>query len=311
MAKTKALSSNSAGVSASKRKQTAGDDSSSDDDQELIDVDFEWFDPQEVDFHGLKLLLKQLLDADSDLFELSSLVNLILSQPYVGSTVKVPSDEEDTKTKDTDPFAFLTVLNMHTHRGDPAIAALTKYLVEKSQDIPSLAPDLQKLLAPDSKAQIGLILSERFINMPNEILPPMYRMLLEEIQTAISENEPYNFSHYLLLSKTYTEVASKLDSMVITEDAQPPSKKSKKLQKTAGAIKAETFYFHAEDEVFHRHAVGFGDFHYTKSRDEGSSDSKRAFNEMGIEPVGHIVLVEAKAFETAVKTVGEYFRQAG
>lgn len=76
----------------------------------MIDVDFEWFDPQPaVDFHGLKTLLRQLLDVDNQLFDLSALADLILSQPLLGSTVKVDGNESD-------PYAFLTVLNMRQHK---------------------------------------------------------------------------------------------------------------------------------------------------------------------------------------------------
>lgn len=79
-------------------------------DLEMLDVDFEWFDPQpDVDFHGLKTLCRQLFDIDAQLFDLSELVDLILSQPLLGSTVKVDGNE-------TDPYAFLTVLNLHVHR---------------------------------------------------------------------------------------------------------------------------------------------------------------------------------------------------
>jgi len=83
-------------------------------DADMLDVDFEWFDPQEIDFHGLKTLLRQLFDVDHELFDLSALSNLILSQPLLGSTVKVPDDE--VATNQTDAFAFLTVLNLRTHR---------------------------------------------------------------------------------------------------------------------------------------------------------------------------------------------------
>lgn len=76
----------------------------------MVDVDFEWFDPEpEVDFHGLKNLLRQLFDTDNQLFDLSELVDLILSQPKLGSTVKVDG-------KESDPFAFLTVLNLQQHK---------------------------------------------------------------------------------------------------------------------------------------------------------------------------------------------------
>ena len=79
-------------------------------DTDMLDVDFEWFDPQpEVDFHGLKTLLRQLFDVDAQLLDMSALVDLILAQPLLGSTVKVDGNE-------TDPYAFLTVINLHEHK---------------------------------------------------------------------------------------------------------------------------------------------------------------------------------------------------
>ena len=77
---------------------------------DMLDVDFEWFDPHPtIDFHGLKTLLRQLFGIDAQLFNLSELADLILAQPLLGSTVKCDGQESD-------PFAFLTVLNLATHK---------------------------------------------------------------------------------------------------------------------------------------------------------------------------------------------------
>ena len=76
---------------------------------DLVNVDFEWFDPQPIDFHGLKNLLRQLFDNDAQIFDMSALADLILSQPTLGSTVKVDGHESD-------PYAFLTVLNLQEHK---------------------------------------------------------------------------------------------------------------------------------------------------------------------------------------------------
>ena len=216
---------------------------------------------------------------------------MILAQPLLGSTVKCEGQESD-------PYAFLTVLNLHEHRSKAVIQQLTKYLVEKTAGQHS-APmkALTKLLDPvNSEAQVGLILTERFINMPHQIVPPMYNMLLEEIRWANDEKEPYQFTHYLIVSKTYTEVASKLDA-----EGDRPQKKSKK-----AATAAETFYFHPEDEVLQRHALATCNFEYSKQGEEGSSDSKRTFQELGVKPQGHLILIEASKFEGAVKAAGEY-----
>ncbi|KAF2083447.1 hypothetical protein K490DRAFT_19774, partial [Saccharata proteae CBS 121410] len=264
----------------------ADDDGSSDEDMDIVDVDFEWFDPQpEVDFHGLKTLLRQLLDADNQLFNLSELADLILSQPLLGSTVKVDGNESD-------PYAFLTVLNMHEHREKPIIASLTSYLNRRALTTPSLTP----LTTLPPASQIGLILTERFINMPTETIPPMYTMLLEEMQWALQENEPYAFSHYLILSKTYAEIESKLDAQ-----ENRPKKKGKK-----EAASTDTFYFHPEDEVLHKHALAHGNFEYETQGDEGAADAKRAFQEAGIKPQGHLILIEASKFEGAVNAMKEY-----
>lgn len=173
------------------------------------------------------------------------------------------------------------------------IRDLTSYLSKKAISIPALPP----LLSPSSTAQVGLILTERFINMPHEVVPPMYTMLLEEIQWAVEEKEPYTFTHYLVLSKCYSEIQSQLPS----GDAPPSKKKNKKAD-----VGQETFYFHPEDEVLHKHALGYMDFEYDTPVDEGASDSKRAFQELGVKPKGHMVLIEADKFKGAVEAVKTY-----
>jgi protein BCP1 len=130
--------------------------------------------------------------------------------------------------------------------------------------------------------------------MPHEIVPPMYTMLLEEISWAIAESEPYSFTHYLVLSKCYTEIASSLPS---TDG--PRGKKAKKDAAGGG----EVFYFHPEDEKLHEYAQGWGCFEYETEVDEGASDAKRAFQEMGVRPMGHLVLIEAGRFGEAAEGI--------
>ena len=262
-------------------------------DFDVLDVDFEWFDPQpEFDFHGIKTLLQQLFDVDAQLFDLSALTDLILAQPTLGSTVKVDGNE-------TDAYAFLSVLNLHEHNEKPYVQKIVQYIFSKAKSKPDLGP-LAELLSQPILPPIGLILTERLINVPAEVVPPMYTMLLEEMDWAIQDGEPYNFSHYLIISKTYTEVASKLDA-----ENDRPKKKTKAI---GGSF--ETMYFHPEDEVLHRHAICNAGFDYSTKQDEGHSDSKRAFQELGIKPQGHITLLAADKFKDAVHNVAEYLKPA-
>ena len=279
----------------------------------MLDVEFEWFDPQpEHDFQGLKTLLRQLFDVDAQTFDLSALADLILEQPLLGSTVKVDGNE-------TDPYAFLTVLNLHEHRvcgkhyitsntdhaqEKPVIRALIQYIITSSAANDKLQP-INNLLKPDGKTRIGLLLTERLINIPSEVVPPMYKMLLEEISWALEEKEPYNFTHYLILSKTYREVSSQIDQET------GMSKKQKKKQKMSSQQQGESsvFYFHPEDEVLQRHASAYGAFEYIKQEAKGHSDSKRAFQDLGVKPEGRLILIEASKFQQAVKAMEAYFHQ--
>ncbi|KAM3509114.1 hypothetical protein MY11210_006453 [Beauveria gryllotalpidicola] len=261
-------------------KMDEGD--SDEEDFDMVDVDFEWFnyDP-EIDFHGVKSLLRQLFDVDANLFNMSTLADLVLSQPTIGSTVKIDG-------KNTDAYAMLTVLNTAVHKDADTMKDVLQYLIQKAGTNAALAPVAELI---NANKHVGLVFSERFINMPSEIAPPLYSMLVDEVEAAVEDKEPYDFSHYLILSRTYTEVESTLD----IED-----RKKKKAKE-----ESSTFYFHAEDEVLQKYATAFGGFAYTKEGD-AVADSKRAFQEMGIKARGHMILIEASKFQTAIKAVNDY-----
>ena len=161
-----------------------------------------------------------------------------------------------------------------------------------------------KSLIESGKTRIGLILTERLINVPPQVIPPMYKMLLEEISWAIEEKEPYDFTHYLIFSKTYVEISSSLDQ----ETDSPNKKKKKRKMQTESSDNSSMFYFHPEDEVLTRHALIHGGFDYTREG-EGQSDSKRAFQDLGIKPRGHLLLIEAARFDAAVKEVEVFMQQ--
>ncbi|KAH7375193.1 BCP1 protein [Plectosphaerella cucumerina] len=264
-------------------------DEDSDEDFDVVNVDFEWFNfDAEIDFHGTKTLLRQLFDVDAINFNMSALADLVTAQNSIGSAVKVDS-------KANDAYAIITALNLAYHRARPEIADLTKYISDKAQATEALAPVAQ-VLAADSGAQVGLVLSERLINMPTEIVPPMYKMLVEEIADAVEDNEPYAFTHYLVLSKTYTEVEP---------DAELRTERKGKKQKAEAA--GSLWYFHPEDEVLARHAVAHGAYPYTHEN-EGSEQSKRAFQEMGIKSQGYLMLIEAAKFKDAIEAVEQYVK---
>lgn len=77
-------------------------------------MDFEGRNPQDPDYHGIKILLQQLfLKAHIDL---GGLTDLIISQNYVGSVVKQSDNEEESDDDEDDDvndvFGITTVINV-------------------------------------------------------------------------------------------------------------------------------------------------------------------------------------------------------
>lgn len=248
-----------------------------------------FFDPDpEIDFQGLKSLARQLLDVDAIQINLSELADLILSANTLGSTVK-------TDGRESDAWAFLSVLNLQEHKDKPVVQSLAKYILDQAKKNSSLETVTQVLQSSD--AQVGFLLAERTLNVPTELVPPMYKMLAEEINWAVAEHEPYKFTHYLIISKTYLEIDSALDH----EDAQ-----ARKKQRRQGG--QQTFYFHPEDEIIHKHAIAFGNYSYDREEAEGQSDSRRAFQDAGIKPQGHMMLIEASKYEALVADLEAFVR---
>lgn len=92
----------------------------------LVNIDFDFFDPKPVDFIAIKRLLSQLFQADAELLHTHELTELIISQPLLGTTVK-------TDGIDSDPYAFLTVLNMNVLRVNPSSVFLSVKRNDSSQ----------------------------------------------------------------------------------------------------------------------------------------------------------------------------------
>jgi protein BCP1 len=63
------------------------------------------------------------------------------------------------------------------------VHTLVSYLKEKAVGSP-LSDSLNECVEP-SNSHIGIILTERLLNMPSQIIPPMYKMLVEEMDLAI------------------------------------------------------------------------------------------------------------------------------
>lgn len=239
---------------------------------DVVDVDFDIFDLKEDDFLSVKSLLRQLLGVDSTFFNLSSLAQSTVDSK-VGSAVKADDEEYN------DVLAMLSVVDCSLEEGSET-RKLVEYWIERTSE--SQSPKLNKLLRQILHRKIGnnsvgIIFSDRFLNMPFDVVAPMYSMMAQE---CIARGVSYEY--ILIPSRIYTEIVSTLDNSV----PQPSAKKSAGKQ----TQNSEIFRFHAEDEVIDKVSVGNGAFDYKTPIDE--TDSRRAFQENGILPHGTVAVIK-------------------
>ncbi|KAI5673923.1 hypothetical protein M9H77_14287 [Catharanthus roseus] len=195
----------------------------------VIQADFAFFDPKPKDFHGLKVLLQTYLDDKQ--WDLSGFVDIILEQTTVGSVVKIENDEDEGV------YAFVSALNMGRYKDHKCFIELKEYLLKvcPKEDVSS---NLRSLLE-ESANEVGLLVSQRVVNLPPQLLPHLYDALFDEVSWA-TEDEPteelrksFCFNYYLLICKIYKH--------------KTPEKKSRPTGKNDDSI----IFTKAEDENFH------------------------------------------------------------
>ncbi|KAJ3038325.1 Mss4p nuclear export [Rhizophlyctis rosea] len=264
-------------------------------DKTTVDVDFDFFDPKPIDFHGLKSLLKQTFSNDAENMDISGLADLIIAQEAVGTMVKCDG-------KESDPYAVLTVVNLNggKDKNSSVVQELRTYLLEKVKKNPDIHIRLNTIFTSDSPS-IALVFNERLLNMPPQIVPPMFKMLLEELEWAVEDGEPYNFDYFIFVSKVYKEIESSLNEEEDGEGGEERLKPKKKKKKKAAPEEEETpvFYFQPEDEIIQQHAELSFDFRFRKEAQV--TDSRRAFQDFGIDPSRRLFLVKKEKMKTLLK----------
>ncbi|KAI5949777.1 BCP1 [Candida theae] len=270
--------------------------------QETVNVDFDFFDLNpDVDFHALKNFLRQLFGDDHGEFDTSGIADLILAKNGVGTTIK-------TEGQESDPYALLSVFSISNNLTQPSVKQLVEYVLKQTRNKLEFNVTLKKLLQPNtsgsstSSPKVGLIVSERLINMPIEVVPPMYKMLSEEMQKADNANERFNFDYFLIISKVYQLVDAVEKDDVDDDDVTNKGKK----RKTGDQKPAEFDYFHLEDQILEANATYKGVFDY-KNKNQQETDSRRVFTDYGIDPKLSIILISKDNLAKSVTEMEQQF----
>ncbi|KAJ8464629.1 hypothetical protein OPV22_027181 [Ensete ventricosum] len=207
---------------------------------EMMQADFGFFDPKPGDFNGVKLLLRNYLDDKQ--WDLSGFVDLILEQTTVGTVVKLDEHDEagdgnGDGDDDAGPFAVISALNLGRYEGHKCMKDCKEYLLQVCPD-----DGLRKRLKPfleEQVSDVGLLVSQRFVNCPYQLVPPLYDALFDEVSWA-TEDEPtkelqdfFRFKYYLLVTRIFEDKNANQRKAKVNCDSSDP-----------------IIYIKPEDEIF-------------------------------------------------------------
>ncbi|EEB16732.1 protein BCP1, putative [Pediculus humanus corporis] len=275
--------------------ESSDEDSSSEENldnskNEVIQIDFEGRNPIDSDFHGIKQLLSQLfLKAHINLTELT---NLIINQNFIGSVIK-QSDRDDEESDDDDDdetdanqvFGITTVINLTEKQKLECIQQLRSLLLELCIEYGSdrEVSFVRNLMSNDNKP-VGLLINERFVNIPPQIVVPLLKSLRSEIQRAVERKMAFDFSYIILICKLYkTDLTNK-------------KKKSKKNKKSSHEI----IWSNPEEEIIDKLAEVQFEFSVEKESDSGLTGLWKESDEE-MTPLRRVLIIPASNLDKMIE----------
>ncbi|XP_056285348.1 protein BCCIP homolog [Pseudoliparis swirei] len=266
----------------------SGEDSGESEEEinEEVMVDFEAHAISNNHYDGVKKLLQQLfLKAHVNISEMT---DLIIQQNHIGSVIKQAEVPEDSDDEDPDEvFGFITLLNLTERKDVQCVEELKELILDQCEkcSTPSMTEELEQIFN-DADKPVGLLLTERFINVPPQIALPLHKQLLEELEDAQRTNKPSGKCHYsLMISKT--------------------CKEAKSVPARGGAPKEEYLFINAEEEFFYEQAVI--KFHYSVQEETDSCLSGRwSFDDVPMKPFRTVMLIPADRMPAIMTKLKEY-----
>jgi BCCIP len=212
-------------------------------------VDFEFNSVSEQDFHGVSLILKNVLGGE---YNGASLADTIVEQQNIGTVVKTGEDSAIC--------CLGTVLNPHQYNTVEGVNQVKSFILKNSQKHGNeKVINLTKRLFDPSSANTvpGIVLKERLVNLPLQLSPGLHKVLLDDIAWSLSteaecpgdEIDFYRFTHYIFVSYFLVDPSSSS-----TEGRLVSQGKVKKRSKQV--TESSRIYMHGEDETFLESAEG-------------------------------------------------------
>ena len=172
--------------------------------KEVINVEFIFSCIKEEYFSMIKSLIRPIFQFEK--VSLTGLSDLIIQmRENVGTTI-IPDDDEDKIV------GVFTVIPFRYFKENPSVMQIVSMINEKIEGAEGLTSNA-KLKAKNilKKKAIGMIINERIINIPEELIPPAMKFISKEINECVSADD-YDGRFKLEYMIIITRVAKRRES---------------------------------------------------------------------------------------------------
>jgi len=278
------------------------DEESGDAEGDDVDVEFEFFDPSEEDYHSVGDFLKNGTWDFATQLNFAELADSLVGQGNIGTLIKSgnPNDPE----KDHTMCAMLTVLNLRQFPKTSWPGMLSEVLLAKAKKhaAPKVFTGLQEVIGQQRKkdAEVGLMFNERFTNLPPQLIPPLHRSLVGDIEWSCTtpecpedERPFYFFSHFIGVSRCF--------------ETCPAGEE----HSTAAAVPGGPWFPRPEtSHYFHKADLSFT-FPCSTGKEKRSDENKGKKKDGRGQELRAVFVLTKSAFEGSVAQVEKAFKEKG
>lgn len=261
-------------------------------DKQQVQVNFELHPPIEDDLDGATTLLRQNFLHFADC---SGLARYLIKQKEVTQVVAVEAPDEENTSEDEEPdndiYGLSSIIELPTPKSKDADELETEARRQLLNFLKNKCPRFKDFLeSEDTATKIGLIVNERYINLPPQLALPQMKSLTEHIDQT-------KYSHLAFFSKILLRAKQ--------DETRLPNKKTK----SGGSSSFEPIiYVNPEEEIIFEGCEYHEDIDVSQHCDENASWSTSS--DAKYIPHRRIMIVDYKKWQDILMNLSKELKAA-
>jgi protein BCP1 len=221
-------------------------------DDGIISVDFLFENIKEIDYHGVKALLEK---GAWNHVNTSEIADALVTQKGVGTSLKIDDGFEVV-------YGIMSALNVGKSKLS-SVTAMCSFLQRACKDSKK-STFLSNILKESNlkTTPVGIIVNERFLNMPPNVAPVLYQNLVDDLAWSTKNEKTEEYKYILMFTKCYIEESkngkgkkSKKRRKKNQGDSGSSSSSSSSNSSSSTNDSSQAYFIKFEDELFYKHAT--------------------------------------------------------